>query len=781
MGSKIMKYDAGADKDKNWIVAESTFISKFQGKCEATFSLGNGYIGARSATEESYVGQTRNTFVSGTFNRFDEKEVTELPNAADHFGISVIIDGVLFSLESGKIRSYDRRINLRTGILTRSFQWSSPSKKKFEFKFERFISKNALHFFASKMEVKCLNGHADVIIESGIDGQVTNSGVQHFHEGDKRIFDSEYLQLLSETTESKITFIHNTVHKVDLDGKDSGFHARFEMDRRQVFMIYTGRLENEQQLSFEKISNIHTTRDWDLGGRSIDVLRSESIESLKLVFKSGYDSLRKESVEAWKKYWGSHDILIETNSAFDQLAIRFAMYHLQVMTPAHDSRMGIGAKGLSGEGYKGHSFWDTELFILPFFTFSMPAVAKSLLIYRYETINGARKKAKENGYAGAMYPWESAWKDDGEVTPVWGSADIVTGKSTKIWSGFIEQHITSDVAFAVWQYYQVTGDADFMESYGYEILLDTGIFWASRFEWDKEKSAYHINGVIGPDEYKEHVNNNAFTNYTAHWCIENAISYAKYLKAEKPDIYERLRIPLKLDHYIPILKERLLKIFLPKPNKDFVIPQSDGFFELERVDLSKYKNQDHVGTIFLDYSLDQINQIQVCKQADVVMLMYLLENLFDENVKKANYDFYEPITLHDSSLSLSTHSILASDIGDAKLAYSMFQKAARIDLGPNMKTSDHGIHAASFGGIWQIIVCGFGGIRMLDGKLRIDPKLPPDVNHIQFPIYWKGNQLLIDVKPTKLTIMNKGKNDVRIWHSSESHTSKSGKKLKFSL
>jgi hypothetical glycosyl hydrolase len=426
------------------------------------------------------------------------------------------------------------------------------------------------------------------------------------------------------------------------------------------------------------------------------------------------------------------------------------------MTPAHDNRMGIGAKGFSGEGYKGHSFWDTELFMLPFFTFTQPHIARSLLEYRYNTIKGARKKALENGYKGAMFPWESAWADDGEVTPVWGAVDINTGKSTKIWSGFIEQHITSDISFAIWQYYQVTGDEDFMNNYGYEILLDTGIFWASRLQWNEEKKLYHINEVVGPDEYKEHVNNDAFTNYTAYWCIENAIHYYHLLKTEKPEVFSRLDKLLNLGIEIKNLEEMLPLIYLPQPNEKNIIPQDDTYLTLKEIDLYKYKNQEHVGSLFLDYSLSEVNLMQVSKQASVVMLMYLLEHKFSSEVKKANYNYYEARTLHDSSLSLSTHSILANDLGNRDLAYSLYRQATAIDLGMNMKSSDHGIHAAALGGIWQIIVCGFGGIRMFGGKLRIEPKLPKEISQITFSVYWKGNLLGIQVNHEILKVKNNG-------------------------
>jgi len=762
-----MVYDQGQDELKNWIVAENNFTPIWQGKGEVVLSLGNGYMGTRSCTEESYLGQVRNTFVSGTFNKADHTEVTELPNVADCLGMDILINGTPFSLEKGSFSNYNRALNLKTGELTRSFTWHF-GNNSYDFEFRRFVSFDDLHLLASHIKITSKDAKAIIEIKSGLNGQVTNSGAQHFIEGEKRIFEKEYLQMLQTTSESNILFVQNTYH--DFAKTSATVHSRFEMDRRKVLMAYSCELAKGECLEFSKISNIYTDRDLDVAGKSKEELRTFSYETLKKQASMGFDGLLKKSAQQWDAYWKEMEIVIEGEAAYDQLAIRFAQYQLLTMAPKHDARYGIGAKGLSGEGYKGHSFWDTEIFLLPFFTYSFPEIARKLLKYRFNTIAGARKKAKENGYRGAMYPWESAWADDGEVTPVWGAADIVTGKATKIWSGFIEQHITSDIAFAVWQYYMITADDAFMTDYGYEILLDTGIFWGSRLEWNEEQQRYHINNVVGPDEYKEHVNNDAFTNHTARWCMENAINYYELLKTQQPTLFDQLNVKLNLDEEIAILKERYDKVYLPMPNKDLVIPQDDAYLSLKTIDLTKYKNQEHVGSIFKDYNLTQINGIQVSKQASVVMLMYLLEYKFDQAIKKANYEYYEPKTLHDSSLSLSTHAVLAADIGNLPLAYSLFERASRIDLGPKMKTSDHGIHAASLGGIWQIVVCGFGGVRMLNGELRIDPKLPEQLTKITYPINWKGNKVIVEVSKKTIKVSNKGTDPITFSVNGTSHT-----------
>lgn len=750
----MLKYNLGTEENTNWIVSETRFNSDNLGKVEAIFTLGNGYLGIRSVTEEQYLGEVRNLFVAGTFNKFDDFEVTELPNAADILQLNITLNNEKFSLEKGRLKEYRRDLNLKNGELVRRVIWENTQGHEFLLIFSRFVSLKNLHLIGQKVEIIPLNCYAEIKIGSGINGQVTNSGAQHFHEGEKRIYDKKYIQLLQHTTESKIDFVINSAHNYFIDGEKVDVEHKMVIDRRKVFTEGTIFLTRNQALTFEKISSIHTSRDKEnIENYSLDNLRQKSLNDLKNESDMGYTALFSESRERWKNIWNEIDIKIDSNNDFDQLAIRFALYHLIIMTPAHDNRFGVAAKGLSGEGYKGHSFWDTEIFILPFFSYTLPEIARNLLIYRYNTINGARNKARNNGYEGAMYPWESAFTGE-EVTPVWGGVDIVTGEATKIWSGFIEQHISSDIVFAVWQYYKLTNDQSFMDHYGYEIIFETATFWQSRLEWDKEKQRYHINNVIGPDEYKEHVNNNAFTNHMAHWNIEKAINYYNDLKESNRELWGKLNEKIKIEAMYLNWVDKIDKIYLPEPGKDMIIAQDDTYLSKKIIDLTKYKKQTHVGTIFEDFNLEQVNQIQVSKQADIMVLFYLLENRFSQEVKLANWNYYEPKTLHDSSLSFSTHSVLASDMGDSELAYDLFQKAASIDLGPNMKSSDHGIHAAAMGGVWQAVVNGFGGIRMIDGKLRVSPRLPMNWNMLEFKIFWKENHLLFNVSKNKITISN---------------------------
>lgn len=749
-----MLYNLGIDTEENFIVAQEQFNQNFTGKAEAIMCQGNGYMGIRAATEENYIGNVRNTFISGTFNKFGD-EVTELPNVADVIALPFIINGEALDLSKGTVDDYLQTLNLKNGLLSRDFTWTSNNGDTLQFCFKRMVSMANRHLIVQEASVSCLNSDVSISLASGINGQVSNSGSQHFVEGEKRCYDKKYLQSVMQTSQSNIDFVINSAHKFSIDGSDYEPQGMVTIERRKIFVKYGINLAKGQNLTLTKMSTIHTSRDDERSPKNVSELKVSGLAELKDALKLSFNAHLEASAKVWiQEVWDKKDIIVDTKNSFDQLALRFALYHLTVMSPVHDNRMNIGAKGLSGEGYKGHTFWDTEIFMLPHFILADPKAARSLIEYRYRCINGARRKAKENGCEGAMYPWESAWIDDGEVTPLYGAADVVTGEAIKIWTGIIEQHITSDVAYGAYYYFMVTGDQEFMDNCGYEIIMDTAKFWQSRLEYNKTLDRYEINGVIGPDEYKEHVNNNAYTNYMAHWNIKLAMEYANKLKSDSPEIYDRINMEIDIEQTYKKWEEKLGKIYLPAANCDLIVPQDDTFLSLPHINLDKYKQCPDVGTIYHDYNMDQINSMQVSKQADVLVLFYIMENLFEKDVKKANFYFYEERCLHDSSLSLSTHSILASDLHEKAQAYSLFSRACQIDLGTVMTSSDAGVHAASFGGIWQCAVNGFAGVRVVGGKLRITPNLPDAWDSMSTKIYWQGQALKLDITKEVLQITN---------------------------
>ncbi len=753
-------------RDKLWQIEQVGFDPEVLGKTEAIMALGNGYMGARASEEESYVGETRDIFVAGTFNQFDENEVTELPNVPDMWAMNFYFNGKSFTLLDGEVKDYRKKLNLKNGLLSREMIWIC-GDLKLKFVFRKFISKARRHVLSSHVKVQNMTDEVvKVHLRSGINGQVSNEGSQHFTDGEKGLMVGKYIQMMPQTTHSKIQFVQTVEHRITVPSKN-----RPETGRRSFFMNYDFELPSNGTVEIEKRGSIYTSIDNDLEFRDLEHIRIKAVDDMEAIEEMTFDDLLEESAIAWQKIWDKHPIIIESKNFKDQLAIRFATYHLHIMTPAHDERMNIGAKGMSGEGYKGHTFWDTEIFMLPYFTYTHPNIAKKLVTYRYLGLDGAHKKAKSNGLDGAQYPWEAAWPTDGEVTPVWGAADILTGQATKIWSGFIEQHITSDVAFGVKQYLDVTGDTQFAQEKGFEILIDTAKFWASRLEYNQEGDFYEIKDVIGPDEYKEHVNNNAYTNYTAYWNVSFAIQLIDSLRNDQQSVYERLNQKFNFTKLLKILQEKVNKIYLPRPTDEGIIPQDDSYLSKQILDLSVYKSKDGVDSLFHDYNLEQVNQMQVTKQADVLLLMLLFEDLFDKELKLKNFDYYEPKTTHDSSLSLSTHAILSADLGKLDESYDFFNKAIAIDMGEYMKSSDAGIHAASLGGIWQMVVFGYGGVRMFNSKLRIEPHLPKEWSHLEFGFDYQGEALTVKIDQAHFTVskLDNGQNIV-FMHKGQEYT-----------
>ena len=763
----VMNYRKGTGAETSWIIEETSFHEKYTGKCESIFTQGNGYLGLRNSLEERYVDTVRGMFITGTFNKASKEEATELPNVSDIVNMEIELNGERFSMTEDNLKEYSRTLNLYTGETCRNVLWEGKNGNVVQLSFHRFVSYKNVHVIGAYVEIKPVNCDVKATVVSGINAQVTNHGAQHLTEFSKRAFEEKFLQMGMVTTESAVSIAVSTVHKVFQSGKYTEDAAsKIIDDRRKIHAEIQLVIPQGETARVEKISTVHSSRDLEYvaSGKEPEgenVCR-DGLNNLKEAEEKGYETLLEESKKVWEKIWKKQDIQIDSKEDDAQIAVRFALYHLQIMVRREDNRVGIGAKALSGEGYKGHSFWDTETFIFPYFQMAEPETARTLLEFRYKGLYGARKKAIENGYKGAMYPWEAAWVSDGEVTPYVIGVNVHTGEPMICLTGVIEQHITSDIIFALWQYYAATDDQDFMDRYGYEMTIETARFWNSRLEWIEENNRYEIRDVIGPDEYKEHVDNNAYTNYMAHENMRLAAQVIACIRDEKKDIYGKMQKLMQeegtsLEQLEEELKDKMKKLYLPQPDeKTGIIPQFDGYFDLKEIDLSVYKNASVVGTVFHDYSGEDVQGMQAGKQADIVELLYQMEDITTPDNKAKNYVYYEARTLHDSSLSKAIHSITACDLGMEKEAYEMFMSAALTDLGQEMKSSDAGIHSANMGGVWQDVVMGFGGIRIRDGHLRIAPNCPKQWEKFTYPIYWKGNKLDVTVCKDGVEVINEG-------------------------
>ncbi|MCM3729648.1 glycoside hydrolase family 65 protein [Neobacillus cucumis] len=694
-------------------IYEHGFDVHYLNKYSSLLALGNGYLGIRGTHEEDYTGQTRGMYVAGVYNKATANEPSELVNLPDITGIVIEIDGQPFSLLDGEVLSYERSLQFETGELRREVVWKSKTGARYELLLQRFVAKHDLHVIASKLTLISLDQPAAVKIVTGINAQQTNFGKQHLIEESVRVFNEEIIQGVYKTTESGVTVAVGSSFHIPEHSKKT-----FSAKNRQLLAAISQEVAKDEPFVFEKLSTVYTSHECDRP-------ETVSLEAVQAIALQQYEDLLKRSAAAWKEFWEQKRIIITSTDEFDQTAMDFALYHMEIMTPAHDDRFSIGAKGLTGEGYKGHVFWDTEIFLAPFHLYTEPETAKKLLLYRYKHLREAQEKAVQNGYQGALFPWESAFTGK-EETPEYAAINIRTGTRQKVASALAEHHIVADIAFAVVQYYENTIDEEFMKNEGLALLKETARFWISRTVDEGERLSIH--DVIGPDEYTEHINNNAYTNYMAYYNVEQALYFMEQYGDVDSSIIEQGRDFLK-------------RLYLQKPNDEMIIPQDDTFLTKPAIDLTPYKQKQGSQAILLDYSRQEVNEMQILKQADLVMLLYLFPDSFSNEVVMKNLFYYEDHTIHDSSLSKAIHAIVAARCDDDEAAYRFFQEACLIDLGPNPHSSDEGLHAASLGAIWLAAMFGFANLKIGLDRLALDPKLPENWTELKFPLTYQGRTL----------------------------------------
>ena len=377
----MLQYDLGKGAKENWLVAETAFEPDHQGKCEAIFCAGNGYLGQRAAFEERYVGQTRDLMVTGTFNKFDEDEVTELPNLPDVTNLEFRVDGVRFAMDAANTKDYLRVMDFQTGECKRTLTWTHPDGRRFALCFTRFASMDNEHVLGLRASITALDGGAEIRVDSGIDGRVSNTGSQHFHEGDKRIFDNRVLRMVSRTIQSGVSCCLHTAHTFTVNGQEAQGKLLPIIDRRYMAMRATFTLEKGQTLTVDKLTVVTTSRDlaYENLENKAERAQEDGGRMMQQAIEAGYDALFAASCAKWAELWDKADVRITSKRPFDQLMVRFALYHLNIMAKKDDNRVGIGAKGMTGEGYKGHSFWDTEMFLMPHYLFTDPAAALAYL------------------------------------------------------------------------------------------------------------------------------------------------------------------------------------------------------------------------------------------------------------------------------------------------------------------------------------------------------------------------------------------------------------------
>jgi len=713
----------------NWRITETDFPAEKLHHKETVFTIGNGYLSSRGAFEEGYPGENVTTFVHGVFNAVPTFG-TELVNFPSPFHLAIFLGDEAFRLDRGKLLAYRRFLSLESGVLSREVTWESPQGRRARFHFERYFNMKEIHHTALRFRVSGLNFSGSVQIRAGLPGVVSNEAYRHWDHVLQGYLAPNGCVLALRTTESQV-----------LAGMAESIKVNFEGEIQEAYwdaqwtptLVATCKVKPGDEISGEKHVALYTSRE------SPDPVKQASA-SVRHFAAAGFELALKESTEVWEDLWSRSNVAIVGDDLADR-ALRYNLFQILIAVPRHDDTVSIGAKTLSGYGYRGHVFWDTEIFILPFLIYTQPDIARNLLMYRYHTLEGARQKARKNGFQGAMFAWESASSGE-EVTPRWVVGP--DGDLVKIWCGEIEQHITADVAYGIRQYWEATGDDDFMREFGAEIVLSAGQFYASRLEWDDEDAAFHIRDVIGPDEYHEHVDDNAMTNLMAGWTLRYAGEVVGIMKehwVEKCDaLMTELDLTLKdIEDWNKMAGQIALN-----QRKDGVIEQFDGYFDLiylDQTDLEpRYQSLQSL------FGIEGVQAYQFIKQPDVVMAMYLFQDRFTDEEIRANMIYYTPRTdlTHGSSLGPSIQALMLAKMGEVEAAKELLIKTLLTDLTDNRNNTADGIHAASAGAVWQVLVKGFAGMDVKSGTPNFSLKLPEYWQKIRFNVLWRDQRLGFD-------------------------------------
>lgn len=726
-------YNTVRDSEGIWLV-ENSYNQRYCRKSESVYTISNGYVGIRGAHDFKGLVESRGMFISGFYHKATPEEVIELVNCPDITMNEILIDGQLLSLDSAVMEAYERRFNTDTAELRFNAVLEIASGQKFRVSSRRFASIADRRIVCQSLQLELIGGgDVSISIKTGVNGQVSNSGASHISRTECRVIGNRYMDFTGYAEPYGVEIMEDV--SVDFPGKST---ENFGLERRSIYKTAKGVMRVGDVMTIDKVIALRLVE-----GSPECVATTDICD--EIVGNRCYEELFRKHTASLKLFWQDAAIRIDGISDEDSAALKYAQLQLYCMTPADGGASSIAAKGLTGEGYKGHVFWDTELYMLPFYIHTFPEIAKSLLIYRYHGLEGAREKAREYGYCGAMYPWESA-RDGREETPLFSALNIHTGKATPVWSGRKEHHVTADIGYAIISYYQSTGDWDFIMKYGLEMLTEISLFWASRAV--ERNGRLEILDTIGPDEYTEHIDNNAFTNHMAKYVVNVTINLMAMGHAEQHDIID------DYDSKVAIFRDFVDRIYLPEPNETGIIPQDDTFLSKPALeDISEFKGSPIKQAVLLKHSRDEVVDSQVLKQADVVMLLNLFPRLVDREILKKNVEYYEDRTLHDSSLSYCAHAQACANVGLTDLAMQFFRKALEVDLCANPMDSTDGLHAASLGGIWNCVINGFAGLSSQDGELSLNPHLPESWRGIAFTTMFNGQKYRVNITQSNSEIV----------------------------
>ncbi len=727
-----------------WEITETEFNVDNNYRGETIFSLSNGFIGTRGTYEEAYAFSKdkglEGSFINGLYEsqkiRYGElafayPEVTQtMLNVTNAKIIKLFVDDEEFSMLEGEISDYSRTLDMKNGLVTRNVVWTTKTGKRLSVKTERLISLKTKNLMAVNYEVTPLNFSGEISFASFADGNVenstdyTNARIDYGPYG-KVLLTEEIgekdgiFSILKRTEGTKLPLIcsfEDCFFGCDIISRETQTCSDAIGERVTVAVK-----ENE---TASLCKYICYATEWE----------TDPFDTAKAVIDSakakGFKALKDEQAEILNELWLNCDIKIDGNVALQQ-GLRFNMFQL-MQSACRDGKGSIGAKGLSGEGYEGHIFWDTEMYCLPFFIFTNPEIAKKLLKFRFNTLDRARNRARELSIdKGACFPWRTINGNEASAYYPAGTAQF---------------HINADIAFAVQKYIDATGDMDYLKTEGAELLIEIARFWYDFGAFIKTKgNKFCINCVTGPDEFSVLVDNNCYTNLLVRECFKNAFAAANYLKDNEPKVFAELCAKIGMDEKEPAdWKNAADNMYIPYDEETGIYPQDDSF--MGREPLVKEEIPPEKFPLLNNHHPLVVYRYQISKQADFILSMFLLSHMFSLEEKKVNFDFYDRVTLHESSLSACIFSAVASEIGYKEKALTYFNTTSRLDLDDYHNDTKAGIHTANMAGTWMCLVNGFAGMKVYGDSIGFRPYLPEGWNGYSVTVCYRGRRIYIDVK-----------------------------------
>ncbi len=708
------------------------------------YQIANGYMGYRGTLDEFGPDELVGITLAGIFDRVGDnwREPINAPNGGY---TKIEMDGVEITVLSTKIRKHSQSLNLENAVFSRETDYES-NGKILSVRSSRFLSADVPNLGVIEYSVKC-DKASKIKIITGIDCNIWDLSGKHL------------LNLKPEKNKNILSFhaITNELNKkvavaeaIDISfGKES-----HEIKNNRNLRIIELDVEAGKTYTFHKYFAVFTDND----SIKLSVLES-AIACVEEAKKAGFKACLKNNNDQWAKKWAYCDVLIDGDDEA-QHALRYSMFQLLMVAPVKGTGNSIPARALSGQVYKGAIFWDTEMFMFPFFLYSYPEKAVELMRYRIKTLDGARRKAQTEGAGcrGAFYAWESQETGDDACT-YFNIGDPHTGRDLRTHFRDKQVHISGDVAIAMWEYFKVTGDDSLLLEGGAEVILECARFYYSYAYFKKDKNRYEILDVIGPDEYHERVNNNAFTNMVAKATFEIANATVNYLKQNHPQKFSELVKKINIADELPLFVEAEKLLYIPQPDeKTGVIEQFDAYFKLKDATIEELKAKKIHPDEYLGAGQGLAVPTKVIKQADVVFMLSFFQERFSKEIKKANWEYYEPKTEHGSSLSACAYAMVAAEFGNLNFAYDYFMKTAKIDIEAKYKVYVGtifmgGSHPAANGGAWMTAVFGFGGVKADQNQITINPRLYKKWNKLQFNLIYQGDRFNIKITHKEVEII----------------------------